>query len=118
MASSPFLQQPSRPEGVFRVRREPRTEAVRIVDYAPFPRAVGDGGSRIGFTRDYSRSGMCIGVDDRQQVGDLLRVTLRDVDGRPARSAIERVVWCRAERDGRFFVGLELVAEAEAARPA
>jgi hypothetical protein len=98
----------------WRRRREERERAIRIVDYTAFPRTAPDAGPRIGFTRDLSPSGMCIGVDASEPPGSLLRVTLRDVDGRPARSGAWRVVWCSAERDGRFWLGLELVAESHA----
>jgi hypothetical protein len=95
----------------WRARREPRERALRIVDYASFPRTAADTGTRLGFTRDLSPSGMCIGVDAAEDLGSLLRVTLLDLDGQPARCGTWRVVWCSSERDGRFFLGLELVAE-------
>ena len=36
--------------------------------------------------------------------------------GRPTRTAIERVVWCSAARDGRYWLGLEQLSESERAR--
>jgi hypothetical protein len=99
------------------IRREAREDTVRIVEYAPFPRSDSHRRPRTGFTRDLSKSGMCIGVDESEGVGSLLRVCLRGIDGLPERTAINRVVWCSAERDGRFWVGLELMGEA-APRPA
>jgi hypothetical protein len=96
----------------WRPRREAREPKVRIVDYSSFPRTSTEPGSRVGVTRDLSPSGMCIGVDDEEQPGSLLRVTLLDVDGQPARCGTWRVVWCRNEEDGRYWLGLELVAEA------
>ena len=101
-------------DGLAESRCEPRDLAVRLVDYAEFPRA-GQGPSRVGFTRDHSPRGMCISVERPEAVGALLRITLRHLDGRPARSTIERVVWCNAGNDGRFWLGLELVAEASPA---
>jgi hypothetical protein len=100
----------------WRARREPRERALRIVDYASFPRTAADTGTRVGFTRDLSPSGMCIGVDAAEELGALLRVTLLDLDGQPARCGTWRVVWCSSERDGRYWLGLELVAESR--RPA
>ena len=100
-----------------RLRREAREEAVRIVEYTPFPRRSGLERPRVGFTRDFSPSGMCLGVDARENVGSLLRVTLRDVDGSTSRTAIERVVWCTEERDGRFWIGLELLGDSGAQAP-
>ena len=99
-------------------RREERQAAVRIVDYSCFPRTAADPGSRVGVTRDLSASGMCIGVDDAEQPGALLRVTLLGVDGHPMRCGTWRVVWCRSEQDGRHWLGLELVAEARASQSA
>lgn len=90
-------------------RSEARTEVIRIVEYTPFPRAAAQG-PRIGFTRDVSPSGMCIGVDDPENVGSLLRVTLRDLDGSPSRPIVKRVVWCQPARDGRHWLGLEQLA--------
>lgn len=112
MASAPTLSDGS--TRFPRLRREARTEEVRIVDYAGFPRVADDPGLRVGFTRDHSPSGMCLGVDEAENVGSLLRVVIRDLQGRPARCAVERVVWCRPARDGRFWIGLELVAEQRA----
>ena len=101
----------------WRPRRETRERALRIVDYTSFPRTAADGGTRVGFTRDLSPSGMCIGVDDSEEPGALLRVTLLDLAGEPSRCGTWRVVWCTSERDGRYWLGLELVAEARRAQP-
>ena len=95
-------------------RREPRQNTVRIVEYTRFPRVGPSRGPRIGFTRDLSASGMCIGADEPEPVGSLLRVTLRNVDGRPSQPCVERVVWCSPARDGRHWIGVERLAEAEA----
>lgn len=101
----------------WRARREPRERTLRIVDYASFPRTAADAGSRVGFTRDLSPSGMCIGVDDAEEPGALLRVTLLDLEGQPSRCGTWRVVWCKNERDGRYWLGLELIAESRRPQP-
>ncbi len=88
-------------------RRYTRDENVRIVEYTPFPRLAPDQHPRIGFTRDLSDGGMCIGVDDPEPIGALLRVTLLGVDGCPGRHCVERVVWRSQARDGRHWLGLE-----------
>ena len=67
-------------------RREARTDVVRIVEYTRFPRAGEDVAPRLAFTRDLSPSGMCIGTDEPERAGTLLRVVLR----LPARSAFRR----------------------------
>ena len=60
----------------FDARREAREDTVRIVEYAAFPRASADHRTRIGFTRDLSGAGMCIGVDETERKGALLRVVV------------------------------------------
>jgi hypothetical protein len=98
------------------VRRELREDTLRIVEYTRFPRVAVDGGTQLGFTRDLSASGMCLGVDDAEPIGSLLRVSVSGLDGSPSPARIERVVWCSAERDGRYWLGLELISDARAAR--
>ncbi len=93
------------------MRREERDEIVRVVEYAPFPRQAPDQRLHLGFTRDISKAGMCLGVDGPEPVGSLLRITVRACDGRPARESVERVVWCEPARDGRFWLGLELLSK-------
>jgi len=94
-----------------RRRREFRHDAERIVEYTRFPRIDLAAGSRIGFTRDFSGSGSCIGCDEPEPVGALLRLTVRDIAGRPSCPRLERVVWCEAAGDGRFWLGLERVTD-------
>ena len=90
-------------------RREPRKKLVRHVEYCPFPRARSDQCLRVGFTRDLSPSGMCIHVDTPERVGSLLRVTLRDVDGRRRLESIARIAWSSPAADGGLWIGLALV---------
>jgi hypothetical protein len=98
------------------IRKELREETLRIVEYARFPRLSAGQRPRLGFTRDISRSGLCVGVDDAEDVGSLLRLAVRDLDGQKATASVQRVVWCTAERDGRYWLGLELLARPEAAQ--
>ena len=91
-------------------RSEPRRDEVRIVEYTPFPRTAPEPAPRIGFTRDVSPSGMCIGSDRAEAVGELLRVVLREGDGSSERPCIDRVVWCHPSGDGRYWIGLERVS--------
>jgi len=95
-------------------RREPREKLVRHVEYCPFPRARSDQCLHVGFTRDLSPSGMCVHVDTPERLGSLLRVTLRDVDGRPKLESIARIAWASPAADRGFWIGLALV---EPARP-
>ncbi len=90
-------------------RREPREKLVRHVEYCPFPRARSDQCLQVGFTRDLSPSGMCVHVDTPERLGSLLRVTLRDVDGRPKLESIARIAWSGPAADGGFWIGLSLL---------
>ena len=94
-------------------RSHPRDENVRIVEYTPFPRLAPDPHPQVGFTRDLSEGGMCIGVDHPEPVGALLRVTLLEVDGCPGRPCVDRVVWCSQALDGRHWLGLEQLTRIE-----
>lgn len=95
-----------------RVRREERTDTIRIVEYSRFPRNTPRPRQQVGFTRDISRSGMCLGVDEVEEVGALLRVCTRDVQGRPGEARVGRVVWTSATRDGRHWLGIEMLTPA------
>jgi hypothetical protein len=97
-------------------RRERRETVVRHVEYYPYPRARSDQCLRIGFTRDLSPSGMCVRVDTPERVGSLLRVTLREVDGRPMLESIARIAWSTPSIDGGLWIGLTLM-EASRTRP-
>ena len=92
-------------------RREERADEVRIAEYTQFPRVNSGQRPRLGFTRDVSQLGMCMGVDEREQVGSLLRVDVRRLDGRSLGASVARVVWCTAARDGRYWLGLDLLCE-------
>jgi len=76
-------------------RREPRQETVRRVEYTAFPRVGSDTGTRVGFTRNVSQSGMALGVEEPLPVGSLVRVVVQHVDGRPDFDAVARVAWAR-----------------------
>jgi len=93
-------------------RREARRDAVRIVEYTRFPRSDAAAGPRFAFTRDSSASGMCVGCDEPESVGSLLRLAVRDLDGHPSSPELGRVVWCEPAGDGRFWLGLEHVRAA------
>ncbi len=88
-------------------RREPRADTVRIVQYTRFPRVGPDSAQHVGFTRDLSAYGLCIGADDPEEPGTMLRVIVREIDGRATRPSIVRVVWCAETGDDRYWIGLE-----------
>ncbi|MFP8878715.1 MAG: hypothetical protein AAEJ52_09220 [Myxococcota bacterium] len=100
------------------VRRESRTDEVRIAQYTPFPRASATRQPRVGFTRDVSSLGMCLGVDHPEPIGALLKIDVRRLDGQSMGASIARVVWCAEARDGRHWIGLDLMCETHGKRPA
>ena len=93
------------------VRRENRIDEVRCAEYTPFPRVRAEQRPRMGFTRDVSPLGMCLGVDEPESLGSLFRIEVRDLDGHSSGATIGRVVWCESARDGRYWVGLDLLCE-------
>ncbi len=95
------------------IRRETRAEEIRIAEYTPFPRVHASQHTRIGFTRDVSSLGMCLGVDEPESLYTLLRIDVRQIDGRSIGASIGRVVWCSETCDGRFWLGLDLLCETE-----
>jgi hypothetical protein len=98
------------------IRREHRTNEVRSAEYTPFPRVSSDQNPRLGFTRDMSALGMCLGVDRPEPVGSLLRVEVRRIDGASMGATVGRVVWCSSAHAGRFWLGLDLMCEINAPR--
>jgi hypothetical protein len=98
------------------IRREPRHETVRVVEYTRFPRLSPDAEPSLGFTRDLSRTGLCIGADRGEEVGALLRLSVRDFAGRNGEPVVARVVWTQEARDERHWIGLALLANAERER--
>ncbi len=93
------------------IRRETRVDEVRSAEYTPFPRTEASQTPRRGFTRDVSPLGMCLGVDAPEQIGALLRIEVRKLDGQSIGATIGRVVWCQPTRDGRHWIGLDLLCE-------
>jgi hypothetical protein len=93
------------------VRREQRIDEVRSAEYTPFPRTRADQTPRRGFSRDVSPLGMCLGVDAPEAIGALLRIEVKRLDGQSIGATIGRVVWCQPTRDGRYWIGLDLLCE-------
>jgi hypothetical protein len=98
------------------IRREERIDEVRSAEYTPFPRTRANQTARRGFTRDVSPLGMCLGVDVPERIGGLLRVEVRQLDGESIGATIGRVAWCKPTRDGRYWIGLDLLCEADGVR--
>jgi len=99
------------------IRRERRVDEIRVAQYTPFPRENASQQPRVGFTRDVSGLGMCLGVDDPEPIGTLLKIDVRSLDGQSMGASIARVVWCTGSRDGRHWIGLDLLCETLGERP-
>jgi hypothetical protein len=92
-------------------RREPRQRTVNIVEYSRYPRRLANEGRRIGYTQDRSVSGLGLDLSERVWPGELLQVTLRDIDGTVAVDGLARVVWCREAEGGRVHAGVSMLRE-------
>jgi hypothetical protein len=98
-----------------RPRTEKRQPVVRIVEYSRYPRTTRGDQRLVAFTRDESKSGLCITTKHSERKGTLLRVSVRNVDGRSSLEALAEVVWCGARGDGSFWIGLSLLELTEPA---
>jgi hypothetical protein len=92
-------------------RREPRERTVNIVDYSRYPRRLANEGRRVGYTQDRSASGLGLDLSERVWPGELLQITLRDIDGSVAVDGLARVVWCREAEGGRVHAGVSMLRE-------
>ena len=92
-------------------RREPRERTVNIVEYSRYPRRLANEGRRVAYTQDCSASGLGLDLSERVWPGELLQVTLRDIDGTIAVDGLARVVWCRQAEGGRVHAGVSMLRE-------
>ena len=92
------------------VRKARRIATVRLVEFAPFPRARREERWHVGFTLDLSSQGACLRAKETEPVGSLIRVIVRGVDGRPTLDSIARVVWSADGRFGEVRMGLSMLA--------
>ena len=91
-------------------RKAQRIATVRLVEFAPFPRARREERWRVGFTLDLSSRGACLRAKETEPVGSLIHVIVRGVDGRPTLDSIARVVWSADGRFGEVRMGLSMLA--------
>lgn len=98
------LARPDAPE-----RGEPRERVVHVVEYSRYPRRIADEGRRIAYTQDRSATGLGLDLPEPLDPGELVRVTLRDIDGRIDMDGLARVVWCRSQDSGRARAGLAML---------
>ena len=103
---------PAARETMFRATRcERREQTVHVVEYSRYPRRLANEGRYVGYTQDRSASGLGLDLSERVWPGELLQVTLRDIDGTVAIDGLARVVWCREKEDGRAEAGLSMLRE-------
>jgi len=97
-------------EGRFEDRRGAKREpVVRMVEFSPYPRRLSSEHREVGFTANESKGGLCVLARRAQPVGQPLRLSVREIDGRSRLEAIARVVWCSERAGDRVAFGLELV---------
>ncbi len=106
MSLSAEYQSPSLP-----TRAEPRERVVHVVEYSRYPRRLADEERRIGYTQNRSTTGLGLDLNQRIYPGELLQVTLRDIDGTVAVDGLARVVWCREVAGGRAHAGVSMLRE-------
>ncbi len=98
------------PEGV-RLRLESRERVVHVVEYSHYPRRLASESRKVAYTQDRSDSGLGLDLPDRVRPGELLQVTVRDIDGQVAIDGLARVVWCQDNEAGRSRAGVSILRE-------
>jgi hypothetical protein len=92
-------------------RSEPRERTVHVVEYSRYPRRLANEGRHVAYTQDRSESGLGLDLRERVWPGELLQVTLRDIDDSVAIDGLARVVWCRETDEGRSEAGIAMLRE-------
>jgi len=99
-------------EATYRATRcEPREQTVHVVEYSRYPRRLASEGRQIAYTQDRSESGLGLDLSERVWPGELLQITLRDIDGTVAIDGLARVVWCQEKAGGRAEAGVSMLRE-------
>lgn len=94
-----------------RERIESRQRVVHVVEYSPYPRRESSEDRRVAYTQDRSETGLGLDLPERVEPGELLRVTLRDIDGGVDLDGLARVVWCQETLSGRARAGIAMLQE-------
>ena len=92
-------------------RSEPRQQTVHVVEYSRYPRRSAQDVRRVAYTQDRSSTGLGLDLNERVYPGELLQVSLRDIDGSHSVEGLARVVWCRETEGGRVHAGLSMLRE-------
>ena len=93
------------------LRLENRECVVHLVEYSHYPRRLANEKRLTAYTQDRSESGLGLDLPNRVRPGELLRVTLQDIDGHVDVDGLARVVWCKETAGGRARAGLAMVRQ-------
>lgn len=92
-------------------RSEVRHRIVHLVEYSRYPRHDPRQERQVAYTQDRSKSGLGLDLPEAIEPGELLRITLRGIDGEVDMDGLARVVWCSASESGRARAGLAMLRE-------
>lgn len=92
-------------------RAETREQIVQVVEYSHYPRRDPHKARRVAYSQDRSASGLGLDLPECVAPGELLRVTVHDIDGGIDMDGLARVVWCRTLASGRARAGLAMLRE-------
>ena len=93
------------------LRLESRQSVVHVVEYSHYPRRLASENRRIAYTQDRSEGGLGLDLPERVRPGELLQVTVRDIDGEVEVDGLARVVWCHETEGGRARAGVSILRE-------
>jgi len=93
------------------LRLETRQSVVHVVEYSRYPRRLASENRRVAYTQDRSESGLGLDLPERVSPGELLRVTIRDIDGQVDLDGLARVVWCKQNDGERARAGVSMLRE-------
>ena len=93
------------------LRLESRQSTVHVVEYSRYPRRDASENRRVGYTQDRSDSGLGLDLPETVQVGELLQVCVRDIDGQVSVDGLARVVWCKKTEGERARAGVAMLRE-------
>lgn len=92
-------------------RLEGRQHVVHVVEYNRYPRRDPAEERRVAYTQDRSDTGLGLDLPEEVAPGELLRITLHDIDGGIDLDGLARVVWCRTTPSGRSRAGISILRE-------
>lgn len=93
------------------IRCESRQNVVHLVEYSRYPRQDPGEDRKVAYTQDRSATGLGLDLPEIIEPGELLRISLRDIDGLAGMDGLARVVWCQSGEAGRVRAGLSILRE-------